>query len=328
MPSRFISILALTLALAACGPQDDQAEVEIAPRIPSIETRAVDGFEAVGGQVVDFALLPNRLPFLGRGIAALDGGGFALMDFAEGLASPLDGPRVGYLAAAPDFQLRGAAAPLLIAAGGELRAPQAWVFLAEEGQLIDMPLSPIATQAPIRAMCAERSTEALIDLIIFTEAGLERWRVSDRGGETLAAEMTSSEPVSQEIVACATVNGELVGVTAAGVTRVLGGNAWGYADGADVTSVETSEGWWTIVARPEQQGASLIGPLGEEVDVDFIEGLNTPSTPAPTRILASPENFGGAYSGGVLLLAQEDTVTVVDVTTVIVSARSALRGGS
>jgi hypothetical protein len=286
----------------------------------------VEGYPALGGNVVDLALVPNTQPFLGRGIAALDSGGFAIIDFALGETSRLEGPRVGFLAAAPDFQLRGSPAPLVIGAGGALAAPQAWVFLAEEGELVEMPMDPIAPEGPVRALCAERATEALIDLLVFTDSALERWRVSDRGQERLAAERLDSTPIERPIVACAGVGGEVVGVSETGVTRALGQARWGFSDGSDVASIERSDGGWAIVARPP--AVSLIAPLSDEVAVIFEEGLNAPTMPAPGQVAASAANFGGSFGEGILILAQDDRVNAFELNSLITSAKDALNGGT
>jgi hypothetical protein len=328
----FVAPLLLGVALAACDemfPEDDgeQAAAEIRSA-PEVEARATDGYSALGGRVVDVALIPHAQPFLGRGLAALDGGGFAVIDFAVGESQRIEGPRVGFLAAAPDFQLRGSSAPLVIAAGGALTTPQAWVFLAVDGTLVDMPMDPIATDGPVRAMCAERATAALIDLIVFTDRALERWRVSDRGGDRLAAERVETTPADQTIVACADVNGEVVGVAQGGVTRPLGEARWGFSDGADVAAIEESTGWWAIVARPEDGGASLVAPLRQEVVVAFSAGLNTPSTPAPSQLAASPANFGGSFSSGLLVAAQDDRIVAIELGGLMSAAKTALTSGS
>jgi hypothetical protein len=317
-------------SVAACGEQPEETEAanDAIRSAPEIEARAVDGYTELGGRVVDLALIPNDQPFLGRGIAALEGGGFSVIDFAQGETQRIDGPRVGFLAAAPDFQLRGAAAPLVVAAGGALATPQAWVFLAVDGALVEMPIDPIAPEGVFRAMCAERATEALIDLVVFTDASIERWRVSDRGGDRLAAERMETSPTNQAIVACADVNGEIVGVAQSGTTRPLDGARWGFSDGSDVAPIQASDGWWAIVARPEEPGASLVGPLRQEVAVVFSEGINTPSIPAPTQLVASSANFGGSFSSGVLAIAQDDRVSAVELGGLMTAAKEALTSGS
>jgi len=327
----FLAVAVMSgLWVAACdeAPPEEQAAASAIRSAPEIEARAVDGFEALGGRILDLALIPNEQPFMSRGIAALDTGGFAVIDFAQVETQRVEGPRVGFLAAAPEFQLRGNLAPLVVAAGGALTSPQAWVFLAVDGALIDLPMDPIAPDGTLRAMCMERATEALIDLVVFTDSALERWQVSDRGGDRLAAERVETTPTSQSMVGCAVVNGVVVGVDASGATRPVGEPRWGFSDGADVAAIESSDGWWAIVARPAEPGASLIAPLREEVAVVFREGMNTPNTPAPTQLVASPANFGGSFSSGLLVAAQDDRVIAIELGGLMSDAKTALTDGS
>lgn len=317
------------LALSACGDANLDAEEETGPAAtPRIEARFVDGYSELGGGVVDIALIPNAQPFLSRGLAVLDTGGYGLIDFAQGETSHIAGPLASSLVAAPDFQLRGSPAPLVIAAGGDLGAPRAYVFLAEDGELVDLPMDPIAASAPVRGVCAERITEALVDLLVITDEAVEHWRVSDRGEEQLSAQLTDTTPTERPIVACATVNGEIVGVAENGVTRTLGDSTWGFQDAADVAGVEESDGWWAIVTRPAEGGASLVSPLAESVDVSFLGGFNTPDTTAPNQVTASTANFGGSFSGGVVVITQDDRVNVLDLAGLVASAKDALRTGS
>ena len=67
-------------------------------------------------------------------------------------------------------------------------------------------------------------------------------------------------------------------------------------------------------------GFMFVGALAEIINIGALLPF--------LAILASPQNFGGAFSGGVLVLAQNDTVTVMDVGTVIANAKAALREGS
>ncbi len=191
-----------------------------------------------------------------------------------------------------------------------------------------MPMDPIAADGPVRALCAQRATEALIDLLVFTDAGLERWRVSDRGQDRLAAERLDFTPTDRPIVSCAGVDGDVVGVSETGVTRVLGQTRWGLSDGADVASVERDDGGWAIVARPSELGVSVIAPLADEVVVRLEDGLNAPSASAPDQIAASAANFGGSFGQGVLVVAQGDRVNAFELDGLIRSAKSAVGQGS
>jgi hypothetical protein len=327
--SRVFTIAAVAALLAACGPDMTPGEEEVvAPRTPRIEARAADTYGDLGGRVVDLVLIPNEQPFLGRALAALDGGGYAVIDFAEGAVGRIDAPSTQFLIAAPGFQLRGSPAPLVIAAGGALASPQASVFLPLDGELIPMPMDPVAPDGPIRAMCAERVTEALVDLVIFTDTAMELWRVRDRGGDQLTAERVETTPITDATVSCTALNGEVVAVSDDGRTRVIGQTRWGLQDGVDVAGLERADGWWTIVARPDAAGASLIDPYAAEIEVAFAAGLNTPATTTPAQLTASAANFGGSFGDGLVAVSQGDRVNVVELGGLISEAKRALTNGS
>jgi hypothetical protein len=317
------------LLLAACdrGGSGDRAAAPAPTRAPVITVAAEASYAGLGGEVVDLALIPNAQPSLSRGIAALDSGGFAVIDFAQGETLTLDGPRVDFIAAAPDFELQGSPSPLLVAAGGALKALQAWSFRADEGALVDVPVDPIATDDPVRALCAERAHRTRVDLLVFTDASLERWRLSDRGEDRLAAKRVNTAPTEQRIVACAGLAGEVVGVTDGGDTRVLGApqtEAWWLRDGSDVAGLVRSEGDWAIVARPSEAGVAIITPNAEEVEVRLVEGAGQPSALAPTLLAASPADFGGQFREGVLIVAQDDQVAAFGLGGLIASAKEAI----
>lgn len=325
------SVAALALAgalLSACGEATRESEQTTAvSATPRITTRVVESYDGVAGRALDMELMPNPLPSLSRGLVAVESGGLDVIDLSLGEVAHVSSPRIGALAAAPDFQLRGQSAPLLIGAGGELATPRAWVFLASENELVEVPLDPIDVGDAVLGMCAERATPALLDLVILTDGAMSRWRVRDVGGDALAAELRETVETSRPLAACAGHDGGLVSVATNGATRKSDSEAWGFSDGSDVAAAQTNDGWWAIVARPSENAASLVTPLGEEVEVAFEEGLNAAAA-TPRLVAASAANVGGPFSSGVLLVADDHVVTAVELGGMLDAAKQALRDGS
>lgn len=328
---RFAALAAAGALLAACDAPDEPAPEpnEIVTQTPRIEATAIEGYSGFAGDVTAIALLPNAQPPLGRAVAALNAGGFVVIDLAFGEVTPVEGPRVGALAAAPGFQLRGSPAPLLLAAGGELAHPQAWVFLADENALVEIPSDPIAPDATVRGLCVSRETPAYLDVVVLTDASAQTWRVSDRGGETLAAEMTSETPLSRPADRCAVIDGALATVADNGMTRLVDDRAWGFSDGADVVAAPPATdaitpGSWGLVARPDAGRLSAISPSGDEVEVGLEAGLNTPVVREPGVLAASTANFGASFNTGVLMVAYQDRVNVLALDTLVDAAAGAL----
>ena len=311
--------------LAACeeGPDFSQEDVSGPPATPRVSARVIENYDGLSGRVLDLALMPSATPYFSRAFVAVDTGGFDVIDFAEGGVTHIDAPEVGALATAPDFQLRGSSAPLLIGAMGELAAPRAWVFLAEDGVLVDIPMEPIETEGVIRGVCADRATPALLDLLVITDPAIERWRISDQGGDLLSAVRVDTIPAGRAFDLCASHDGAIVGVSGGGA-RIVGGGGWGFSDGSDVASVTRADGAWAIVTRPSERGATLVGPLDEEVDLSFDAALNTPGMTAPQLVTASAANFGGPFSDGLAVVAESDRVYVVELGGVIADAKAAL----
>jgi len=320
----------LLLALAACDTQQEivAEPTEIVSGTPSVEATAIEGYEDLGGDVTDLLLIPNAQPFLGRGLVSLATGGFVAIDFAFGEHQAIEGPRVGFMTAAPDFQIRGEALPLVIGAGGELTHPRAWLYLVDDALMVEVPMDPISPDAPVLGLCAERTTAAYIDLVVLTPDAAQTWRISDNGGEQLTAEMTHEEPLTRTTLQCAVVNHELAAVAASGATRVLGSSAWGFSDGVDVASAPSEDGDWALVARPSEQMVSAVSPEGEEVEIQLVAGLNTPSIAAPYAITASAANFGASFNAGLLMVADGDRVNVIALDTLLNAADDALSGSS
>ncbi|MGD2132457.1 MAG: hypothetical protein PVI23_06650 [Maricaulaceae bacterium] len=322
-----VSLLAAA-ALAACDLGGDEQDVAPPVRVePSIEARAVTGYADLSGDVVDIVLLPNQTPFLGRAIAALDTGGFVSFDLASSVSTTLDGPVAGALAAAPDFSLRGSAAPLLFATGGEIEGVRAWVYLVDEETLIDIPLDPIEIDGDILAFCEGRVTEAVADLIIATENAVETWQVRDSGGERLAVSRAASIETDEPMAACDSLGSSIVGVRQTGRAYEIGpaDPLWGAERVIDAAVVPRADSEWVFLARPETGAGALITPFNDRVRVDFVEGFNTASTPAPDVLAGASENFGGPFSAGVLAAAQGNNINFMELGGLLDGALAAVR---
>lgn len=300
---------ACAAAVAACGEQTaapaPETETEtISATAATTMVTAVDGFSDLGSDVADIALVPVSPPYQSRAIFALEAGGFAVGDLNEVALTSVGGPRVESIAAAPSFVLRGSPLPLVFVAGGELEAPAAYVFFAEEGQLLPAPVQPIAPDLNARAVCVERDGPAIVTFAVVGDTRAERWRVRDTGDDLLTAEFV------EEIADGAGARGCVVdGLTTARA------DAGGEIAGADWTLRGVDD--VAVAGRTVYTAASIRGEVdviresGAPSSIRVRPGINSPGAAAPFRIAASTANFGGSFGGGVVLVSEGRSVSIL-----------------
>lgn len=299
--------------LAACGREDAldptgpiEPDLEIAP------IRAVDGYRDLGGPVTALAVMPSASsPTVGRGLASVEGVGFVLLDLFEGASEAVEAPHATSLAVAPEFSLRGAAAPLIIAAGGGHETPGVYIYLAADETIIPAPAQPIDSAFDIDRLCVTRATNALIEFIAVGATEARRWRVRDEGEELLVSQDLGAEPDMAGAQACTLgPNDELVALDAAGRLTPEGPSR--EASDIAVTAIELDR--YALLARPGAGHIAAVNRSDGRLIARFSieDALNAPGSPTPRDMALSAESFGGsAYRGGVLMVTDGDTVSVV-----------------
>lgn len=309
--------------LAACGEPAPPPPPPAPAADPTVT--AVERFGQIGGRVTALALLPSPTPYLGRGLAALASGDMAILDLTDGIVQRTKAPRAEAIAVAPEFSLRGATLPLVVLAGGELTAPAPFLLvLSDKGpSLAPIPADPIAPDFTANGVCTARATPALIEIIVLGDEKAERWRLRDKGAETLASERLEALPALVGARRCAALgDGGLAALDTAG--KIAGKGPGG---ALDIAAIDAAGRAFGLVAAPAAGRISALDPADGRtvVALRVAAGLNTADVGRPALVAASPANFGGSYADGVVLVAEGESVTVVALADVKSALLAALR---
>ena len=329
--------------LAACGDLGGDGggpDFDItAPRdkpVKQVEIRAVESLE-LPSTITDITLMPNAAPWNARALAALEGGGLMAIDLAFVETKLFEMPEAASLAAAETFQLRGQAAPLLFAAGGEHEAPKAYVFLAEDGgALLEAPMEPITPSFDVDAVCVLRQSPGAIDLALAGFRELEIWRVRDDGGDVLSVEKRDGTSISPAARVCAEnaadsgIDSEGGAVTLAPGARPQLVNDLGGALVADAATLDVNGPLIRLAALAERGRLALVEGETDAAAIEFTiaGGLNTSGASAPGHVVGSSRNFGGTFGDGVVLVAQGEQISLLALETVLDLATEARRSDS
>lgn len=349
-PRTYFLAAGVTALLAGCGPSEDAgAPVETAPEEarPILNLGAADYYPAIGGEVRALAALPQPTPWRSRILAALatpGGGALAALDLAAGDVALLPFPRVGALVTAPEFELRGSPAPLILAAGGALEGVRVSLYIDAQpnldsvlgvdgtdapaagggATLAPVPTEPIAPDLDIQRICALRATNALVEFIVVDPDYAEVWRLRDVGGDALAAEKVRDAAEAAGSTACAPRSGgRAVTLDAEGRLGESGPALLSLAVAPlnDGFGGEAVLGARTGVGSGASGEARLVAADPDTGDVLALARvqaqLNTETVIAPSVLAASEANFGGSYGQGVVVVAEGATVSVVGLDTVI-----------
>lgn len=332
-----------SFVLASCGAQDD-AEGDAAPQAAPLPPAAVlnvsDYFPNISGgdgaTVRALAALPQDPPWAGRLVAAVtraDGSGaLTFIDLAVGALTTLDFPAVTALATAPEFELRGLAAPLVIAAGGELDGVEVSLVFSQEPDpniadgddlfsqsvtLAPVPTTPIAPDLDIERICPLRATDAVVEFVVVDADYAEVWRVRDAGAEQLLAERVDDAPQAVGAQACAFRDGgrgvftDEAGRFGEAPARfsALATVSLGATVAEDVVIAAQEEAGGLVALEPET--GALIGAF------TVSGGLNTPDVQAAEALLVSDASYGGSYNRGVLAVALDGGVSIISLDGVV-----------
>lgn len=311
-----LALLAGAGALTACGQTGEEDAAVVEELVIEVEqVRAVDGYRDLGGDVTALAFLayPND-PGGSRALAGVAGQGVAILDLFNGEMSLAEGPAPASLIAAPEFSFQRVRAPLIVGAGGELDAPQVYLYVpgpARDERLAPVLADPIAPDLDVVRLCPVRVTDALVEFIAVGASGAaQHWRLRDENAGQLTASLRGDAPAAEAARACARApDGVLVTLDAEG--RLDG--AGPPQDAASIAALRADIRDLAVLARPQ------IGDLGV---VDRADGrliarlsieasLNAPAAATPDVIAISTESFGGAaYRGGVALIGDGDSISV------------------
>lgn len=303
---------AAAAALAACGqPADETGSPEAGAPGGPILINVTAAAEPAPGGVLALAAMPREDEFWRGALFAASGEGGVVAYDADGAdIASVDGPRYTSLAAAPDFQLRGADLPLLAGVDGA-GAITVYAFSRDQAALLETPTQPIAADAAPRAICAGDSSAAEFELVVLGESGgAERWQLRDVGEDLLAAERTAAfeTPAPGRLCALNPENGDLyVGMPGVGVIRLsregapLGNSridAAGMAFGVFA-------GRRRVVATQPGGDVLMLDPETLEVAerASIIQGFSTPGVESPGAVAYTGATYGGAYPDGFLAIA-------------------------
>jgi len=296
------------LTLAACGDEaPTQAEGPVAEEtleltITSAITRPIDG------GIADIHMLSNaEQGFEGVAIAAQRAGGLIVYDIDGFELQSLPSGRYGAISASPDFQLRGAALPLVAGLDLEDGALSLYGFVRENRELVAAPYSGFAPDNRPRALCGGDSNLSRLDLFVLTEGQLiEHWRISDTGRDTLTAERLDQIPAPFEARDCAYdpegdalfLSSPVGEIARLGPSRAVEGMASIPASGLDVGVFAGARR--LIVSS--QDSLLLVNPntLNTVESLRFGPGLTIPELVSPGAVDYSAQSYGGAYPDGVI----------------------------
>jgi len=323
------ALCGLGLTLAACSPPAEEPSDAVGASRTATGASAIvtAAFEA-SGAIEALTFVPNAdAPWTGLVAAATSAGGFDIYNIDGDRVITAAGPRLSALAAAPDFQLRGNAFPLLVGLDsvGEVRA---FLLIRELEEVVEAPIGAITLEGGIAGLCTYDVGIGYIDIAVLgREARAQIWRLRDTGEDVLSAERQADIRLPFAARACAAAGDDLlVGGPTAGLARLSPtGGVIADADNISVTDLAYAElrGRPVVMTPSAATGALTLfdaDGLDEITDLRLVEGLNAPAVSVPGAIAVSPANFGGmAYSSGVIAVFDESDRRVKIVAREVVS---------
>ncbi len=225
----------------------------------------------------------------------------------------MTGPRLWGLAAAPGFQLRGEALPLIFGADRNTNLVRAYALLRSGPEIIEAPIEPIGPEGEIAAVCGLGEGIGYVDLMVLSRGTTaEIWRISDNGGERIGADRRARFELPAPARTCAAGNdGIYASGPAGGIFRLdADGNALVQIDGF-ASSLAAGE----FLGRPVlilSDGISRTLEIRDGTSLELIgnavirNGFSIPGIEQPGALAASAASFGGAsYQSGLVAIADE-----------------------
>lgn len=301
------------LALAACGdmgPDEDSAAAPDALNGAATERALVTNVFEPAGAVDALAFLPvEDAPWTGLIVASMSEGGFDIYDIDGDRVIQASGPRMGAIAAAPGFELRGESLPLLLGLD-EDGALRGFVLVRTEEDLVELPLDS-GEVGQIAGLCRYREGIGYLDVALLdTQSGARIWRITDQGRDSLAMERREDIALPFSASACAEADGDIVFTAPGeGFTRVnRDGDVVARVDSqdaADLTYAELS-GRGVVLASMAEDG--LLGVYDADTletmnGLELESGLNAPAVETPGALAVSQRSYGGmGFSTGVVAI--------------------------
>lgn len=272
-----------------------------------METVETDGVSAI-------AFLPDpATAWAGLIAVASTEGGIDLFNPDGESVYRMTGPRLWGLAAAPGFQLRGEALPLIFGADRNTNLVRAYALLRSGPEIIEAPIEPIGPEGEIAAVCGLGEGIGFVDLMVLSRGTTaEIWRISDNGGERIGAERRARFELPAPARTCTAANDEIYASgPAGGVFRLdIDGNTLVQIDGF-ASSLAAGE----FLGRPVvilSDGVSRTLEIRDGTSLELIgnaiirNGFSIPGIEQPGAIAATAASFGGAsYQSGLVAIADE-----------------------
>lgn len=346
-PSLLAAASAVTLgfALISCGetqgPTDGTQTTAAATPSPAspAASSAGDGAQSIpSNQPVDIsvalqvndigsdvtavaALLDRDVPGQSKILAARDGGGVAVIDPIFGEFTVYDTREFSSMAVAPDFSLRTIEAPLIVGIGPGMDAPAAYLFLPEQGGFLPVPTQDIAPAMGAELVCVVSANAAALDVLVVGRYSAEEWRITDLGADLLTAEKRGDRDDARGQTTCGNVSTPggyrlTAGAqlrpdnrTISEVAALPSGDGLGFENSAFVAF---EDGGFAIADVTD-------GMVTDEVVIGA--GVNVAAVTQSTALLLEPGNFGGSFSGGVVVLAHDEMVSVLALDQMLAATR-------
>lgn len=271
--------------------------------------------EAVEGGAIAVDFVPDAsAAWTGLIVTAPRDGGLDFYNADGEVVTRVTGPRLSSLAVSPNFALRGEALPLILGIDPQTGGVRGYVLLRSAPDAIEAPLAPIAVEGGASSLCFLREGAGFVEIAVLgREAVAEIWRISDNGGDLIAAERMRAVNLDGPARACATLDGVLfVSGPTMSLTRI--DTRSGAQVEAGYNAIHLAAG--TIAGRPV-----LIASNGQDetlrtfdartlqslAPIRIVDGLSTPGVARPGAVALSESSYGGAsYQSGLIAILDED----------------------
>ena len=296
------------LALAACGNSAETPELTETEDDPRREVYVTAAFDSTNDSARALAFVPSTMaPSLGMIVSATRDGGLELFDADGALRTSHAGAELTALAAAPGFQLRGEALPLVFGSAADGSGLLGFA-ITPDFEVFDLPLGSVATEGEIRGVCLFGEGLGYVDLVVL-EAGNAAVvaRVQDRGDAQLSIEAVERFDLPSPARSCTVLNDDIYfAAPASGIARTsrTGEVLAERMELASGIAADDFNGTPVILTVNGNDGDVLAldaDTLLPRANFSFVDGLSTPGLETASRIALTNQSYGfTAYSDGLL----------------------------
>jgi hypothetical protein len=301
-------------ALAACDNTGSNIAGGMGAQKESVVLTAIENY-ALPLPIAAMQAAPATSPFRSRILIRLDDGSLHALNLAVGEIKAIDALTVDAFGYAGAFQLRGVAAPLLIAAGDRV---QLHLFDAETGSTMQIPATTVRPMRGANAICILDDTPAKAEFAVIGAGSVTAYEVRDVGEELLQLSETTPAAVSPQSRSCIEqalgaqielgTSGIVVTQNKTTIARDLNG-----ATVASVGFTAVDNEIITLAALPAKGQILARSDRPNTADVHFKVqgGVNSVAIEVPTAMAISAANFGGSYNSGVAVLAENNQIAII-----------------